>query len=86
MIYTVWDDLHNVQCIKTSTKGLNPKLRFVLQVGIAILAFALGGVYIEELVWINDQVIEFPIWLSLLFSIVWFGGFINAVNWFDGIS
>ncbi len=72
--------------LKDSFKSMNPKIRLLVQILVGLVAFAIGGVGIYELVLPWWEVLYIPIWLSVIVTVVWFAGFMNAINWFDGIN
>ncbi len=67
-------------------KSVSPKLRLLVQLFVALIAFFLWWVGIFEISLPYFWLIEFPIWLALLVTIVWFAWFMNAINWFDWVN
>ena len=73
----------NYQGLKT--KGLNKKIRVIVQIIVALMAMFVGGINIETLT-IGNLTITIPFIIAAILLIVWFGGFMNAINRFDGIN
>lgn len=73
----------NYQGLKT--KGLNKKIRVVIQIIVAMIAMFIGGINIETIT-IGNLTITIPFIIAAMFLIIWFGGFMNAINRFDGIN
>lgn len=54
------------------TKGLNKKLRLLIQVIVAMIAMFVGGINLEVLT-LGDITITLPFVVAALILIVWFG-------------
>ncbi|MBS8121571.1 MraY family glycosyltransferase [Candidatus Vampirococcus lugosii] len=67
-------------------KNLNPKIRLLVQVLVVSITFFFAGVGIFEISLPIIGEVQFPIIISLILTIIWFIGFINAINWFDGVN
>lgn len=67
------------------TKGLNKKIRVLIQVIVAMIAMFVGGINLETMT-VGDLTISIPFIIAALILVVWFSGFMNAINRFDGIN
>jgi UDP-GlcNAc:undecaprenyl-phosphate GlcNAc-1-phosphate transferase len=76
VILGLWDDIRNI----------GPVLKLLGQVAVALLLFAYG-IRIELLTNPFSGVeIQLPLFLSMLFSVIWVVGLINAMNLIDGLD
>ena len=57
----------------------------LVQIVVALIAMFIGGINLEVLT-IGDLTITLPFFIAALLLVVWFSGFMNAINWFDGIN
>ncbi len=69
-------------------KSISPWPRLFTEVLISIYIWSIGiridSLSIKIFPLINN--IEFPIIISLLLTVIWITGIINAINWFDGLD
>lgn len=61
------------------------KFRLFIQFFVAAFALRFGDSFLTEIV-VQWQVVEIPFWIAFIVSCIWIVGFINAINWFDGIN
>ncbi len=73
----------NYQWLKT--RWLNKKFRLVIQIIVALIAMFVGGINLDSFM-IGSLTITIPFLLAAIILIIWFGGFMNAINRFDGIN
>jgi len=65
-------------------KWLSPKLRFLVQILVAIIWIVWWAIITHfNFLW---HIVQIPYWLWVLISIVWFVLIINSFNWFDWIN
>jgi len=67
-------------------RGLSPYVKLIVQLWVAFIVVLWGGVrffaiHLEP--WFSW---ELPLWLSLVFSVVWIVAFTNAINFIDGLD
>lgn len=67
-------------------KSISPKIRLLVQISVAMIAFFVGWVGIHDFIMPWWDTIHFPLLLSLLLTIIWFAWFMNAINWFDWVN
>lgn len=67
------------------TKGLNKKIRVFVQIIAALIAMFVGGINIDTFT-IGGLTIGVPFIIAAIIIIVWFSGFMNAINWIDGVN
>lgn len=66
-------------------KWIKAKYRLLLQVIAWLIALGVWGVSISEFV-INGNITRaLPSYFIVFLTILWFVGFMNAINWFDGV-
>lgn len=65
-------------------RWISPKVRIWVMLCVAWIWIAWWAMLTHfSIFWTS---FEFPLWLSILISVVWIVGIINAINWFDGIN
>ena len=80
----VWAIFLAIIAIIDDIRWLSPKLRFLVQILVAIIWILWGAIITHiNLFW---HVIQIPFWLGFIFSLIWFILIINSFNWFDGIN
>lgn len=70
-------------------KWIKAKYRLLLQIIASLIAFGIWGVSISEFVVNSNITISLPSTLILLLTILWFVGFMNAINrvdWINGLA
>lgn len=67
------------------TKWLNKKIRVFIQIIVALIAMFVGGINIDTFT-IGSLTITLPFIVSAVILIIWFGGFMNAINRVDGVN
>ncbi len=65
--------------------NLSARIRLVMQFVVATAAWVVG-VRIEFVSLPGIGLVEFPIWLSLIITLMWLVGLANAINWMDGLD
>lgn len=65
----------------TDMEWLSPMVRLLIQVLVIVWIVIYSGV------WMNLTIahVQLPVFVGLLFSVVWILWFMNAMNWFDGV-
>lgn len=69
--------------------SLPPYIRLIMQFACSSLIWNSGlkiGTFDITFLFSNSQIIYFPDWLSLIITMVWISGIINAINWLDGMD
>lgn len=64
--------------------GIKAKYRLVFQIIAWLIAFGVGGVGFREII-VGGNARAFPLGISIWLTLLWYIGFMNAINWFDGI-
>lgn len=67
------------------TRGINKKIRLLVQIIVALIAIFVGGINIEQIT-LGNLTITLPFIVTAIILIIRFGVFMNAINWFDGIN
>jgi UDP-GlcNAc:undecaprenyl-phosphate/decaprenyl-phosphate GlcNAc-1-phosphate transferase len=73
----IWDDV----------MGMSPRAKLFAQSVVAAMSMLYGF----QITFItnplhHNQTIYFPVWLSLLITLVWYVGMMNAINFIDGLD
>ena len=72
----LWDDI----------MGMRPRNKFIAQIAVAGISMIYGFVIPDVLNPITHQYVDFPIWLSIPITLLWYLGMINAINFIDGLD
>ena len=72
----VFDDLH----------GVRPLYKFAFQTAASLLAIVVFGIYIHFVSIPGGHVVTFPIAVSIPFTLLWFVGLQNTINFIDGVD
>lgn len=98
-IYTVDENTTNIILISSISMlsigilddiySLSPWPRLALQIAIASFTWS-NGISLDNINFIGlinqENFIELPSYISLIFTVIWIVGFTNALNWIDGID
>ncbi len=69
--------------------SLSPLIRLLIQFASSTWIWSVGfkiSSFDITFLFPNSQIIYFPYWLSLIITVVWISGIINAINWLDGMD
>jgi UDP-GlcNAc:undecaprenyl-phosphate GlcNAc-1-phosphate transferase len=76
----IWDDVI----------GMRPRIKLVAQVLVALISlfygFVIPGVTNPFVHDPNSNWIEFPLWLGVPITLLWYVGMMNAINFIDGLD
>lgn len=79
-----------VMGIVDDVKALNAKPKFLIQIFAALLVVLWGEVRVDvftnPLVWSGQPYVVLPMWVSVIFSVLWIVLITNAVNFIDGLD
>jgi UDP-GlcNAc:undecaprenyl-phosphate GlcNAc-1-phosphate transferase len=73
----IWDDV----------MGMSPRAKLAAQAVVAGISMLYGFM----ILYVNNpfhhgDVIQFPLWLSIILTLVWYLGMMNAINFIDGLD
>lgn len=79
-----------VMGIVDDVKALDAKPKFLIQIIAALIVVLWGEVRIEvftnPIIWSGAPYLVFPVWLSVILSVLWIVFITNAVNFIDGLD
>ena len=79
-----------VMGIVDDVKALDAKPKFLIQIIAALIVVLWGevrvSVFTNPIVWAGAPYIVFPMWFSVVFSVLWIVFITNAVNFIDGLD
>ena len=77
MLVGVWDDI----------MGLSPRGKLISQIVVAGISMLYGfAISFVQIPWHHGAVYYLPTWLSLLVTLIWYVGMMNAINFIDGLD
>jgi len=73
----IWDDV----------MGMGPRTKLVAQIVVAGISMLYGFLipYVNN-PFHHGDIIYFPLWLSIVLTLVWYVGMMNAINFIDGLD
>ncbi|MBV8489050.1 MAG: undecaprenyl/decaprenyl-phosphate alpha-N-acetylglucosaminyl 1-phosphate transferase [Candidatus Eremiobacteraeota bacterium] len=76
----IWDDV----------MGMRPRNKFVAQIAVALISmlygFVINGITIPFNHNPNTNWIDFPLWIGVPLTLLWYVGMMNAINFIDGLD
>ncbi len=72
----LWDDI----------MGMRPRYKFTAQIVVAGISIVYGFVITDFLNPVTHQYVDFPLWLSIPLTLLWYLGMMNAINFIDGLD
>ncbi|WP_120463581.1 MraY family glycosyltransferase [Paenibacillus aceti] len=72
--------------MKTQGKELSALPKLIVQVAAAVIVFYSGISFTGFTAPFSDEYIQFPVWLQLIFTVVWIFGVTTVINFSDGID
>ena len=72
----LWDDI----------MGMRPRYKFLAQIVVACVSMVYGFVIADIQSPLTHQYIDFPLWLSIPLTLLWYLGMMNAINFIDGLD
>jgi UDP-GlcNAc:undecaprenyl-phosphate GlcNAc-1-phosphate transferase len=72
----LWDDI----------MGMRPRYKFTAQIVVAGISMIYGFLISDVQNPITHQYVDFPLWISLPLTMLWYLGMMNAINFIDGLD
>ncbi len=72
----LWDDI----------MGMRPRYKFLAQIVVACISLIYGFIIADIQNPVTHAYIDFPLWLSIPLTLLWYLGMMNAINFIDGLD